>query len=107
MAKRVRACMRIVVDRYGGDPERIWVEAVDYADLKRRLMELPGFGPTKAPAVAAMLARRFGLDVSGFESELMPYGSLSEVVCYDDLLAYQARKHEYKQAKRVADGAGD
>jgi hypothetical protein len=43
-----------------------------------------------------MLARRFGLDVDGYEDGLPAYGSLSEVQTYDDLLAYQARKHEWK-----------
>lgn len=104
MATRVRSCMQLVADRYGGDPERVWLEAADYPDLKRRLKELPGFGPTKAPAVAAMLARRFHLDVTGFEPELMPYGSLSDVVAYEDLLAYQARKGEYKRGRRAGGG---
>jgi uncharacterized HhH-GPD family protein len=102
IATRVHACMRVVVDAYGGDPERIWLEADDYEDLRNRIVALPGFGETKAPAFAALLARRFGLPITGFEDELFPYGSLSEVVTYDDLLAYQARKAEYKQAKRAA-----
>lgn len=99
MAGRVHACMTLVSQQYGGDAERIWLEADDYEDLKSRLMALPGFGITKVPAVAAMLARRYGLEIKGFEQGLPPYGSLSEVENYDDLLAYQARKHEWKQAQ--------
>jgi uncharacterized HhH-GPD family protein len=102
IGRYVHACMTVVVDEYDGDPERIWLDAADYEDLKRRIVALPGFGKTKAPAFAALLARRFGLPITGFESELFPYGSLSEVVVYDDLLAYQARKSEYKKAKRAA-----
>ena len=102
MSKRVHACMTYIVAEYGGDPERIWLEADDYAQLKRRLLALPGFGPTKAPAVAAMLARRFGLDITGFEDELFAYGTLADVETYDDLLAYQERKRAFKAAKRAA-----
>ncbi|MCW2925862.1 MAG: HhH-GPD family protein [Thermoleophilia bacterium] len=101
-AKRVRACMQHLVDEYGGDPERVWLEAADYPELRRRIVALPGFGPTKAPAVTAVLVRRFGLDVSGFEDELFEYGSLADVATYDDLLAYQARKTAYKQAAKAA-----
>ena len=98
-AQRVRACMNVVVDQYGGDVERIWLEAEDYEDLAQRIQALPGFGITKVPAFIAMLARRFGLEVIGFEGALPSYGSLSEVETYDDLKAYQARKHEWKQSR--------
>lgn len=102
VGRRVRDCMQTIVDAYDGDAERVWIDVEDYTELKRRLLALPGFGPTKAPAVAAMLARRFGLPITGFEHELFPYGSLSEVVVYEDLVAYQQRKSEFKQAKRAA-----
>ncbi|MCW2921551.1 MAG: Fe-S cluster assembly protein HesB [Thermoleophilia bacterium] len=99
MANRVHACMQVVVDQYGGDVERIWLEAEDYDDLARRVHALPGFGMTKVPAFIAMLVRQFGLDVRGFEGDLPSYGSLSEVRTYDDLTAYQARKQEWKQGR--------
>lgn len=99
MAKRVHACMNVVVDEYGGDVERIWLKSEDYDDLARRIKALPGFGITKVPAFIAMLARRFGLEVTGFEGALPSYGSLSEVETYEDLKAYQARKHEWKQGQ--------
>lgn len=108
MGRRVHACMRHVVEHYDGDVERIWLEAEDYDDLARRVQALPGFGMTKVPAFIAMLARRFCLDVSGFERGLPSYGSLSEVERYDDLVAYQHRKAEWKQqqAERSAGAAG-
>lgn len=106
MGKRVHACMQHVVEEYDGDAERIWLEAPDYATLKRRLLRVPGFGKGKVPAVAAMLAKRFGLDITGFEDELMPYGSLSDVVVYDDLLAYQERKGVWKAEQKAAKAEG-
>src|SRR5919109_4670291 len=47
MASRVRELAAVVADEYGGDASRIWSEAKDTADLKRRLGALPGFGPMK------------------------------------------------------------
>jgi uncharacterized HhH-GPD family protein len=98
MALRVHACMQLVRNEYGGDVERIWLEAEDYDDLRRRLLGLPGFGITKVPVFTAMLVRRFGLQVEGYEQGVPSYGCLADVDSYEDLLAYQARKHEWKQA---------
>ena len=50
-----------VADEYGGDAERIWTEAEDAADLKRRTGELPGFGDMKIRGLSAVLAKRFGV----------------------------------------------
>lgn len=102
MGTRVHECMKVVSERYGGDAERIWLDATDYEDLARRIGELPGFGPTKVPAFIAMLARRFGLAVTGFEDKLPPYGSLSEVTSYDELRDYQARKHVWKLEQKAS-----
>ncbi len=99
MGTRVHAAMKLVDEQYGGDVERIWLEAEDYVDLAKRVNAIPGFGMTKVPAFIAMLDRRFGLGVHGYERGLPSYGSLSEVVTYDDLTAYQARKTEYKQSR--------
>jgi uncharacterized HhH-GPD family protein len=98
MGMRVHACMQLIRNRYDGDAERIWLEAADYDDLRERLLELPGFGMTKVPAFTAMLVRRFGLQLEGYEDGLPSYGCLADVETYDDLLAYQARKHEWRQA---------
>ncbi len=99
MAKRVHTAMKLVVEHYGGDVERIWLDAEDYDDLARRIIAVPGFGVTKVPAFIAMLARQYGLEVHGFEDGLPSYGSLSDVYSYDDLTAYQARKQEWKQGQ--------
>ena len=44
MAKRVQDLAVVVVADYGGDAERIWSEAADGAELRRRIAALPGFG---------------------------------------------------------------
>ena len=47
MAGRVRELAAVVAEDYGGDASRIWNEAADTADLKKRIGSLPGFGPMK------------------------------------------------------------
>src|SRR3954462_7930471 len=60
MAERVRELAAVVSEDYGGDAARIWSEAKDGADLKRRLGSLPGFGPMKVMALGSVLALRYG-----------------------------------------------
>ena len=60
MAKRVQELCAVVAEEYGGDAGRVWTDATDTADLKRRLEALPGFGEMKVKALASVLARRFG-----------------------------------------------
>src|SRR5215470_18148499 len=42
MAERVRELGETVADDYGGDASRLWTEAADGADLRRRISALPG-----------------------------------------------------------------
>jgi uncharacterized HhH-GPD family protein len=44
MAERVRELAAVVTEEYGGDAARIWRDASDGADLRRRISGLPGFG---------------------------------------------------------------
>src|ERR1700745_4102046 len=44
MAERVRDLAQTVTGEYGGDASRIWTEAEDGTDLRRRISALPGFG---------------------------------------------------------------
>src|SRR4029077_14712908 len=45
MAERVRELAAVVADEYGGDASRIWSEAEDTDDLKKRIGSPPGVGP--------------------------------------------------------------
>src|SRR5215813_711594 len=44
MAARVQEACRLLVDKYDGDPTRLWSEATDGKELLKRVSELPGFG---------------------------------------------------------------
>src|SRR6185437_4127968 len=44
MAQRVQELASVVTQEYGGDASRIWKDAGDTADLRKRIGALPGFG---------------------------------------------------------------
>jgi uncharacterized HhH-GPD family protein len=73
MGKRVQAVCQAIVDDYDGDAERIWADAKDGADLQRRLLALPGFGPDKTRIFIALLAKRFGIRPDGWETAAGPF----------------------------------
>src|SRR5436190_15667771 len=59
MAQRVQDLAAHVVEEYGGDAARVWADASDGAELRRRISALPGFGEMKIKAFGAILAKRF------------------------------------------------
>lgn len=106
MARRVEALAAAVVADYDGDPRRIWSEAADAADLKRRLLALPGFGEMKAGTIVALLAKRFGLALPGLAAALPGHPTLGDVDSYEARDRYQAGKRAHKATLRAAQGAG-
>jgi uncharacterized HhH-GPD family protein len=99
MAKRVQELAAYVVDEYDGDAERIWKDAKDGADLKRRLAALPGFGDMKVRSVTAVLAKRYGLARA---REVAPdHPTLGDVDSPQALLDYQAAKRAHKAELRA------
>jgi uncharacterized HhH-GPD family protein len=99
MAKRVQELAAVVVDEYGGQAERIWTDASDSADLRKRISSLPGFGDMKLKSLSAVLAKRFGVDVA---QELAPsHPTLGDVDSPEALEEYQAKKRAYRQTRRA------
>jgi uncharacterized HhH-GPD family protein len=100
MATRVRELAAVVAEDYGGDASRIWNEAVDGADLRRRISALPGFGEMKIKSLGAVLAKQFGVKAA---EELAPdHPTLGDVTSAEELQRYQQWKREYKKAARGA-----
>jgi uncharacterized HhH-GPD family protein len=94
MAERVRDLAETVTDEYGGDASRLWTEAADGADLRRRIAALPGFGEMKVKSLGAVLAKRFGVPVA---QELVPgHPTLGDVDSAQALTDYQAAKKAHK-----------
>ena len=94
MARRVQELAALVAGEYGGKGERVWTDAGDAGDLRRRISELPGFGEMKIKAFSAVLAKRFGVETA---RELAPsHPTLGDVDSAEALERYQAMKREYK-----------
>ena len=100
MAKRVQELAAVVADEYDGDASRIWREASDSADLKKRIGSLPGFGEMKIKSLGAVLANRFGVAIA---KPLEPdHPTLGVVDSPEALERYQGWKRAYKKASKGA-----
>jgi uncharacterized HhH-GPD family protein len=100
MATRVRDLCALVEAEYGGDAARLWVEARDSAELRRRIAELPGFGEMKIKTLGAVLAKRFGVEAA--EGLVPGHPTLGDVDSSEALERYQAMKREHKAKMRAA-----
>jgi uncharacterized HhH-GPD family protein len=99
MASRVQELSAFVEDRYDGRAERIWTEARDADDLRRRIEELPGFGEMKVKALGSVLAKRFGVEAA---QGLVPsHPTLGDVNSAEALASYQAAKRAYKSSLKA------
>jgi uncharacterized HhH-GPD family protein len=104
MAARVQELCGAIAADYGNDAQRVWAEAVDGADLQRRLLALPGIGDMKAKALLAILARRLDVRPPGIEAVLPTHPTLGDVDSPEALASYQAGKRAMKAAKRAGSG---
>jgi uncharacterized HhH-GPD family protein len=99
MAQRVRALADHVAGVYGGDAARIWRDAASPEQLRANLEALPGFGEMKVKALAAVLAKRFGVTTA---RDLVPsHPTLGDVDSPQALADYQAGKRAHKAALRA------
>jgi uncharacterized HhH-GPD family protein len=95
MATRVSELAAVVTEDYGGDASRIWTEATDGKDLRKRIGGLPGFGEMKIKSLGSVLFNRFGIEVA---RELVPsHPTLGDVDSPQALTDYQAAKKAHKQ----------
>ena len=104
MAERVQELCQVVVDEYDGHAERIWTEAADAADLRKRIGALPGYGKMKITGFGSVLALHFGVDAA---QALVPeHPCLGKINSPEDLVAYQSAKRAHKAALRAAAATG-
>jgi len=100
MAERVRELAAVVTEEYGGDASRIWSEAADTADLRKRIGALPGFGEMKIMALGSVLSLHYGVAAA---DPLVPESPcLGKVNSPEALADYQAKKRAHKAALRAA-----
>ena len=99
MAQRVQDLAAVVAEEYNGDAARLWRDATDGADLRRRIESLPGFGKMKVIALGAVLAKRFGVEAA---QDLVPnHPTLGDVDSAEALADYQAKKRAHKAEMRA------
>jgi uncharacterized HhH-GPD family protein len=99
MATRVQELAALVEEEYGGDASRLWREASDSADLRKRIAALPGFGEMKIKALSAVLWKRFG--VKAAEGLAPSHPTLGDVDSREALDAYQEKKRAHKAKMRA------
>src|SRR5438876_5640487 len=103
MAQRVQDLAAVVAEEYNGDAARLWRDARDGADLRRRIESLPGFGKMKVIALGSVLAKRFGIQAA---QELVPnHPTLGDVDSPEALANYQAKKRAHKAEMRARKSA--
>ena len=102
MAGKVQQLAAAIASDYGNDAARIWTEATDGPDLKRRLLALPGIGEMKAAAIIAILGKRLALDLPGLDAVMPTHPTLGDVDSPEGLASYQAGKRAMKAEKRAA-----
>jgi uncharacterized HhH-GPD family protein len=99
MAKRVQELAAVIDDEYDGHAERVWTDAADGDDLRRRIGALPGFGNMKVTALGAVLAKRFDVEAA---QDLVPnHPTLGDVDSVAALEDYQAKKRAHKAEMRA------
>jgi uncharacterized HhH-GPD family protein len=98
MARRVQELCGVVADEYGGNAERVWTEATDAADLKKRIGALPGFGEMKITGLGSVLALRF--DVAAARELVPEYPCLGKIDSPEALAEYQAAKRAHRETQR-------
>ncbi|PZF96489.1 HhH-GPD-type base excision DNA repair protein [Micromonospora deserti] len=108
MAARVQEVCQVLVDRYDGDPARLWADVADGRELLRRIGELPGFGKQKAQIFLALLGKRFGVTPQGWREAAGGYGdadahrSVADVTDAESLLRVREYKQQMKAAAKAA-----
>lgn len=104
MAGRIQGVCRVLLDSYDGRAENVWATADSGAELKRRLLALPGFGDGKARIFLALLGKQYGVAPAGWREAAGPVGapgtylSVADVVDPDSLARVRAAKKAAKAA---------
>ena len=73
MGKRAHALCVALTEQYDGDASKVWSDAPTGAELVKRLLALPGFGPDKAKIFTAVLGKRLGVQPPGWEEAAAPF----------------------------------
>ena len=106
MAGRIQDLCRHIVDHHGGDPAEVWTGAADGSDLVKRLQALPGYGAEKTKIFVAILAKRMGHRLDGWEVAAGPFAddvprSVADIDGPEALASVRAWKKAQKAAGKT------
>ena len=103
MAKRTQELCRHIAEVYDDRPADLWRTATTGEELCARMKKVPGFGEHKAKVFTALVAKRLGLRLPGWEAAAGSFaeeGSLLSVADLDNPDALR-RYREAKAAHKV------
>jgi uncharacterized HhH-GPD family protein len=109
MAGRIQGVCQILVHDWDGEVTNLYADAATGAELKQRLMSLPGFGAQKAAIFIGLLGKQFGITPEGWREAAGPYGAPGTHVSVADItdpeslqLVREAKRSAKAQAKAKA-----
>ena len=100
MAKRAQELCAAIVADYGGDAERLWIDAPTGQELYRRLRALPGYGEAKARIFVGILGKRLGVQPVGWEKVAADWPSIADVATWDDISVIREQKRAMKMMSK-------
>ena len=103
MAKRTQDLCRHVVEVYDDRPADLWRTAATGEELCARMKKVPGFGEHKAKVFTALVAKRLGLRLSGWEVAAGAFAEEGSLLSVADLDSPDAlRRYREARAARKA-----
>ncbi len=109
MAKRTQQLCQHLVDHHGGDAQAVWKGIRTGAELYDRIYALPGFGGEKAKIFLSLLAKRFGIQPTGWVEAAAPFSdeqkrSIADVSSAEAFQEVRAFKKMKKAEGKGKDG---
>jgi uncharacterized HhH-GPD family protein len=103
MGRRIHTLCTVLTDDYGQRAETIWADEPAAAEMVRRLRALPGFGEEKSKIFTALLAKRQGVRLDGWQRAAGAFGddtprSVADIHDAGSLAVVR----EWKQAQKAA-----
>ena len=103
MGKRLHDLCSYLVEHHDGRASDVWTGAHDGAELLARVRALPGFGDEKSRIFVALLAKRFGVRLPGWEEAAAPFSDATARSIADiDPPETLAQVREWKRARKAA-----
>ncbi len=107
MAGRTQELCRALLERFEGQAENVWASAETGQKLFANLRSLPGFGEQKSRIFTAVLAKRLGVTLPGWEEAAGPYAaagyySVADIDGPGALAAVREHKKAVKSAAKAA-----